>query len=71
MILIVLNQEDIDFMISISDRCNMTYENYINQPMSMCERKINMIISKNPPLINSLDRKKSSSYQKIFSYTIY
>ena len=40
-----------------SDRCSMTYENYINQPMDMCERKINMIIAKNPQLINSLDRK--------------
>ena len=41
----------------ISDRCNMTYEDYINQPMSMCE-KTNMNIAKNPHLINSLDRKK-------------
>ena len=31
-----------------SDRCNMTYEQYINQPMHMCERKINMNIAKNP-----------------------
>ena len=44
---------------TISDRCNMTYENYINQPMSMCERKINMNIAKNPQLINSLDRHKN------------
>ena len=36
----------------ISDRCNMTYENYINQPMHMCERKINMNNARNPHLIN-------------------
>ena len=41
-----------------SDSCNMTNENYINQAMGMCERKINMNIAKNPHLINSIDRKK-------------
>ena len=43
----------------ISDRCKMTYGNYINQPMNVCERKINMNISKNPKLTNSLDRNKN------------
>ena len=38
---------------------NVTYEHYINQPMSMCERKTNMIIARNPQLINSLDRNKN------------
>ena len=42
-----------------SDRCNMTYKLYDNQPMSMCERKINMNIARNPHLINSLDRNKN------------
>ena len=41
----------------IRDRCNMTCEQYINQPMSLCERKINMNIARNPQLIISLDRK--------------
>ena len=36
-----------------SDRRDMTYEHYLNQPMSMCERKINMNIARNPHLINS------------------
>ena len=44
---------------TISKRCNMTYEHYINQPMHMCEREINMNIAKNPELINSLDRNKN------------
>ena len=39
-----------------SERCNMTYKYYTNQPMHMCERKINMNIAKNPHLLNSLDR---------------
>ena len=43
----------------ISDRCDKTYENYINQPMSMCEGKKNLSIAKNPLLIDSLDRNKN------------
>ena len=43
----------------ISDRCNMRYENYINQPTSMCEGKKNINIAGNPQLINSLDRNKN------------
>ena len=43
----------------ISDRCNMTYEDNINQPMHMCERKTNMNIAKNPELVNSIDRNKN------------
>ena len=44
---------------NVCDRCNMTNEHYINQPMSMCEGKINMNIAKNPGLINELDRNKN------------
>ena len=44
---------------SISDRCNMTYENYINQLMTMCERKINFNFAKNTHLITSIDRNKN------------
>ena len=43
----------------ISDRCNITYEIYIKNPMPMVERRINSIIAKNPQLINSLDRNKN------------
>ena len=31
---------------SISDKSNMTYKHYLNQPMHMCEKKINMNIAK-------------------------
>ena len=47
---------------------NITYEHYINQPMRMCERKMNMNFVRNPQLINSLDHNKNR--QKIFSHTI-
>ena len=43
----------------ISDRCNMTFENYNSQQMSMCEKNINMNIARNAELINSLDRNKN------------
>ena len=52
----------------INDTCNMTYAKYINQPMSMCERIINMNIARNPQLINSLDRNKNNPLIKKFSH---
>ena len=42
-----------------SDRCNMTYNRYMNNPMSMVERQINFNIAKNPNLFNTLDRTKN------------
>ena len=39
--------------------CNMTYKYYVNKPMSMLERRMNFIISKNPQLINALNRNKN------------
>ena len=43
----------------INCMCNMSYKYYINQQMSMLERRINMIIAKNPQLINAVDRTKN------------
>ena len=43
---------------SISCLCNMSYKYYLNNPMSMLERRINYIIAKNPILINALDKNK-------------
>ena len=37
----------------------MTYKYYKNIPMSMVERRLNIIIAKNPELNNSLDRNKN------------
>ena len=44
---------------TISCLCNMTYKYYLLMPMSMLERRINYIISKNPQLINSLNLNKN------------
>ena len=46
----------------------MTNEYYINQPMNMCERKINVNIAKNPHLINSIDRNKNHPLIKNYSH---
>ena len=52
----------------IPDRCIMSYENYINQLMSMCERKIKMNIARNPEFINSLDRNKNHPWIRKYSH---
>ena len=52
----------------ISDRCNMTYEKCINQPMSMCDRKINMNFARNPQLINSINRNKNHPLIRKYSH---
>ena len=49
----------------------MAYEYYINQPMSMCERRINMKIARLPQLTKSLDRNKNHPLiREKFSHTI-
>ena len=53
---------------SISCKCNMSYEYYINNPMPMVERRINFIIAKNPQLINSLDRNKNYPLIRKYSH---
>ena len=40
---------------TINDKSNITYIHYINQPMSMCKRVLNMKTVKNPQLTISLD----------------
>ena len=52
----------------ISCMCNMTYKHYINQPMSMLERRINFLIARNPKLINSLDRNKNHPLIRKYSH---
>ena len=44
---------------TISDRCNLTYEQYMNYPINMFERQLNFDIGESPKLINSLDRKRN------------
>ena len=40
----------------------MTYEYNINKPMSMCGKKTNMNIARNPFLIISLDHNKNHPF---------
>ena len=53
---------------TISCMCNMSYKYYINQPMSMLERRRNMLIAKNPQLINALDRTKNHPLIRKYSH---
>ena len=54
-------------IITFSCRCNMKNEHYMNQPMPSVERRINMVIAKNPQLINLFDRyKKHPLIRKYF-----
>ena len=53
---------------TISCKCNMSYKYYINHPMSMLERRINMIIAKNPQLIIALDRTKNRPLIRKYSH---
>ena len=53
---------------TISCMCNMSYKHYINQPMSMLERRISFIIARNPQLINSLDRNKNQPLINKYSH---
>ena len=41
---------------TINDKKNMNCKYYFNQPMELIELNKNVIVSKNPHLINSLDR---------------
>ena len=44
----------------ISDKCNVTYEYYINRPMQAFELKLNMIVAKNPELIKVFGGSKNN-----------
>ena len=44
------------YLKTINDRCNMTLEVYKNIPKSMIERRLNIIVAKNPSIIKSLDQ---------------
>ena len=54
----------------ISCKCNMTYKNYMNSPMSMLERSINTVIGKNPQLIKSLDIKENHPITRKYDYLL-
>ena len=41
---------------TMNHRCDITYGYYIKQPMHFLERRLNVLIAKNPHIRNSLDR---------------
>ena len=53
---------------TISCLCNMTYKYYLFNPMSMLERRMNFIISKNPQLINTINRNKNHPLIRKYSH---
>ena len=61
----IINQMIIN---TISCLCNMTYKYYLNNPMSMLERRINFIINKNPELINICGRNKNHPLIRKYSH---
>jgi len=55
-------------IITINNKMNMTYEQYITLPMQAVEIKLNMIIAKNPNLINSLNRFRNRPLIRKYSH---
>ena len=53
---------------TISCRCNMSYKYYLTNQMSMLERRINYIFTKNPSLINSLNCNKNHPLIRKYPY---
>ena len=52
----------------LSDRCNMTYKNYMHQPMQSVELRINFVIAKKPQLIKFFNRNKNHPLVGRYSY---
>ena len=48
----------------LSDLRNMTYEHYLNQPKSMLEWKLNVILAKNPEPIKILRNSSHPIFRK-------
>ena len=53
---------------TIKDKMYMTYNHYITRPMPAVELKLNMIVSKNPHLIKSLNRSQIHPSIRKYSY---
>ena len=52
----------------INDKMYMTHEYYIQHPMPMVEKRLNMVIAKNPLLIKSLNRSHIHPLVQKYSY---
>ena len=53
---------------TINDRCNMTLEFYKNLQTTMIERRLNIVIAKNPSLIKSLGQTTNHPMLRKYSY---
>ena len=53
---------------TIIDKSNITYENYMNKPMSLCERNKNLNFAKNPQLISSSVRNENHHSIRKYSH---
>ena len=53
---------------TISCLCNMTYKYYLDNPMSMVERRMNFILARTRTLIKSLDRNMNHPLIRKYSY---
>ena len=54
---------------TIFDRCNMTYKEFMKQPVHTIERKLNFVIDENPELINTLNWSENHPMTRKFSHT--
>ena len=52
----------------ISDRRKITYQHYLNQPKSMLELKLIVILAKNPELLKILGNNSHPSIRKYQQY---
>ena len=61
---------NIDKMIikTIFDKCNMTYKEYMKQPMHAMERRLNFVIDRHRQLINALDGSKNHPLIRKYSH---
>ena len=53
---------------TIGDKCQVTCNGYINKPMHMVERRLNLVVAKNPQLINSIDQNMKHRLVRKYSH---
>ena len=53
---------------TISDSRDMSYQHYIDSPMPMIERKMKLMIVKNPQLINLFNHKRNHPLIRKYSH---
>ena len=53
---------------TVNDKMYMTHDKHIKHPMSAVESKLNMILSKNPHLIKSLNRSHIHPFIRKYSH---